>query len=466
MAERPNFLFFFTDDQRFDTIRALGNPHISTPNLDWLVANGTVFTDAYIMGGTSGAVCMPSRAMLWTGRTLFHIEGQGQAIPSEHTLLGEALQAGDYTVFGAGKWHNGPAAYARNFNRGAEIFFGGMDDHWNVPACDYDPAGVYGQRIQQTVDFVQQRVVEKVADHIHAGRHSSVLFCDAARDFLRSEDARDPFFVSVCFMAPHDPRTMPREYLALYDPAQPPLPENFLPEHPFDNGQLEVRDELLAGLPRDPAEIRRHLAAYYGMISHLDAQIGRVLDTLRETGQLDNTVIILAGDNGLALGRHGLMGKQNLYEHSIHVPLLMCGPGIPQGVRRAAPVYLSDIYPTVCELAGLAVPASVEGASLVPALRDAAYEPHGHMLYAYRHLQRAVREGRHKLIEYAVNGQRTTQLFDLQADPFEMHNLAGDPAYTGVLARLRQALSRWRDELGDTQEGMGRLFWQTYDTEE
>ncbi len=466
MADRPNFLFFFTDDQRFDTIRALGNPHISTPNLDWLVANGTAFTDAYIMGGTSGAVCMPSRAMLWTGRTLFHIEGQGQAIPSEHTLLGETLQAGGYTVFGTGKWHNGPAAYARNFNRGAEIFFGGMDDHWNVPACDYDPAGAYPQRIRQTVDFVQQRVVEKVADHIHAGRHSSALFCDAACEFLRSGDARDPFFVSVCFMAPHDPRTMPREYLAQYDPAQLPLPENFLPEHPFDNGELEVRDELLAGLPRDPAEIRRHLAAYYGMISHLDAQIGRVLDTLRETGQLDNTVIILAGDNGLALGRHGLMGKQSLYEHSIHVPLLMCGPGIPQDVRRAAPVYLSDIYPTVCELAGLDVPASVEGASLVPALRDAAYEPHGQMLYAYRHLQRAVREGRYKLIEYAVSGQRTTQLFDLETDPFEMHNLAGDPAHAGVLARLRQALLRWRDEFGDTQEGMGRLFWQTYDTKE
>lgn len=466
MAGRPNFLFFFTDDQRFDTIRALGNPHIVTPNLDWLVANGTAFTDAYIMGGTSGAVCMPSRAMLWTGRTLFHIAGQGQEIPSEHTLLGEALQAGGYTVFGTGKWHNGPAAYARNFNRGAEIFFGGMDDHWNVPACDFDPAGAYPQRIQQTVDFVQQRVVEKVADHIHAGRHSSVLFCDAACDFLCSEDARDPFFVSVCFMAPHDPRTMPRAYLALYDPAQLPLPENFLPRHPFDNGELKVRDELLAGLPRDPAEIRRHLAAYYGMISHLDAQIGRVLDVLRETGQLDNTVIILAGDNGLALGRHGLMGKQSLYEHSIHVPLLMCGPGIPQGVRRAAPVYLSDIYPTVCELAGLAVPASVEGASLVPALRDAAHEPHGPMLYAYRHLQRAVREGRYKLIEYAVSGQRTTQLFDLQADPFELHNLAGDPAHGGMLARLRHALARWRDELGDTQEAMGRLFWQTYDLEE
>ncbi len=120
-AKRPNILFFFTDDQRFDTIHALGNEHISTPNLDWLVAHGTAFTNAYIMGGTSGAVCMPSRAMLWTGRTLFHIQEQGQDIARDHIMLGETLQAAGYTVFGTGKWHNGPAAHGRNFSAGAEM---------------------------------------------------------------------------------------------------------------------------------------------------------------------------------------------------------------------------------------------------------------------------------------------------------------------------------------------------------
>ncbi|MCU0502995.1 MAG: sulfatase-like hydrolase/transferase [Anaerolineae bacterium] len=479
MSQRPNILFFFTDDQRFDTIHALGNEQISTPNLDWLVAHGTAFTNAYIMGGTSGAVCMPSRAMLWTGRTLFHIQEQGQGIPLEHVMLGEMLQAAGYTVFGTGKWHNGPAAHGRNFNAGAEIFYGGMDDHWNMPVCDFDPAGAYPQRIHQTVDFVTQRVVEKVADHIHAGRHSSVLFCDAAIDFLRDRSSHDPFFIYVGFTAPHDPRTMPRQYLEMYDPERLPLGDNFQPEHPFDNGEMQVRDELLAAYPRDPCEASRHLAAYYGMITHLDAQIGRVLAALRETGQLDNTIIVLAGDNGLALGRHGLMGKQSLYEHSIHVPLLIAGPGIATGQRSDAFVYLIDIYPTLCELIGLPVPGSVEGASFAVSLtaddgeratdaerlapgRRSSLIGRSHLMFAYRHLMRGVRDERWKLIEYVVEGRRHTQLFDLRADPWELTNLAGDPGHAERLSRLRGLLAEWRDELGDTQADMGKRFWDGY----
>lgn len=481
MSQRPNILFFFTDDQRFDTIHALGNEQIVTPNLDWLVAQGTAFSNAYIMGGTSGAVCMPSRAMLWTGRTLFHIQEQGQGIAADHVMLGETLQRDGYTVFGTGKWHNGPAAHARNFDAGAEIFYGGMDDHWNMPVCDFDPTGEYPQRIHQTVDFVKQRVVEKVADHIHAGRHSSVLFCDAAIEFLRSRRSADPFFIYVGFTAPHDPRTMPRQYLEMYDSESLAIGESFMPEHPFDNGELGVRDELLEAFPRDPDRIRRHLAAYYGMITHLDTQIGRVLDALRETGQLENTIIVLAGDNGLALGRHGLMGKQSLYEHSIHVPLLMTGPGIAAGARSDAFVYLNDIYPTLCELIGSPVPPSVEGVSFAAELtkddrrwtmdsgwssnvkRQRSTVNRPYLLFAYRHLMRGVRDERWKLIEYVVEGQRRTQLFDLQTDPGEMVNLADDPACADHLARLRGLLAQWRDELGDTQEVMSRPFWACYE---
>jgi arylsulfatase A-like enzyme len=462
MKPRPNIILFLTDDQRFDTIHALGNPQINTPSMDWLVENGTAFTNAYIMGGTSGAVCMPSRAMLWTGRTLFHIQEQGQEIPAGHTLLGESLRAAGYATFGTGKWHNGPRAYARGFAAGAEIFFGGMDDHWNVPACDYDPTGEYGQRIHQTIDFVVQRVVQKPADHITAGKHSSELFADAAIDFILRQQGGGPFFAYVGFMAPHDPRTAPIEYLAEYDPAEMELPSNFMPYHPFENGEMQVRDELLAPLPRTPAVIRRQLAAYYGTITHLDVQIGRVLDALRTTRQLDNTIIVLAGDNGLALGQHGLMGKQSLYEHSIHVPLLLCGPGIPAGERRAAFAYLSDIYPTLCELAGIRIPRSVEGHSLAPALADANKPIRDRMGFAYRHLMRAVRDERYKLIEYVLNGARVTQLFDLQEDPWETVDLSADPAHHGELVRLRRELARWRDEWGDTQPRMGKVFWDEY----
>ena len=144
MPTQPNILFFFTDDQRFDTIHALGNEQIVTPNLDRLVENGTAFTNAYIMGGSCPAVCMPSRAMLMTGRTLYHLHEQGQGIPEEHVLLGETLQKAGYVTFGTGKWHNGPAAYARSFTDGAEIFFGGMNDHWNVPASSSRCATSFG----------------------------------------------------------------------------------------------------------------------------------------------------------------------------------------------------------------------------------------------------------------------------------------------------------------------------------
>ena len=145
--KKPNIVFFFTDDQRFDTIAALGNREIKTPNMDRLVRRGTAFTQAHIPCGTSGAVCMPSRAMLHTGRTLFHLQDEGQEIPPEHITMGETLQRAGYAAFGTGKWHNGTASYARSFSHGGEIFFGGMYDHWNVPAHSFDPAGKYENRV-------------------------------------------------------------------------------------------------------------------------------------------------------------------------------------------------------------------------------------------------------------------------------------------------------------------------------
>lgn len=460
---RPNVLLLFTDDQRFDTIGALGYDVI-TPNIDRLVQRGTAFTNAYIMGGSCGAVCMPSRAMLMTGRTLYHLEAQGQSIPQSHVLLGEALQAQGYRTFGTGKWHNGPQAYARSFTAGAEIFFGGMDDHWNVPACDFDPTGRYDNVRPYVRDpFASNTLSSRHVDHIRPGKHSSELFADAAVSFLECYDEGAPFFAYVAFMAPHDPRTMPEAYRDLYHPDDVALPPNTMPEHPFDNGELSVRDELLAGFPRTPEEIRRHNAEYFAMITHLDAQIGRILATLESRGFADNTIIVLAGDNGLAIGRHGLMGKQNLYDHSLHVPLVMAGPGIPQGETRDTPVYLLDIYPTLCDLVGAPTPGTVEGRSAVPVLRNAAVRMRETLFFAYRGMQRAVQGQRYKLIEYVVDGVRTTQLFDLHEDPWELHDLSARPYYLPKIAALRSAMRHWRSELDDTQPGQGAEFWSGFD---
>ncbi|MBN1582256.1 MAG: sulfatase-like hydrolase/transferase [Anaerolineae bacterium] len=462
---RPNILFFFTDDQRFDTLGALGNQAISTPTMDSWIHQGTTFTHAHIMGGTSGAVCMPSRAMLMTGRTLFHLEREGQAIPAAHVLLGETLRRAGYRTFGTGKWHNGPPSYARSFTDGAEIFFGGMEDHWNVPACDFDPTGRYDLACPIVKDpYYSNEVTYRRCDHVTAGKHSSELFCEAAIDFLDGYDAGAPFFMYLSFMAPHDPRTMPKTYLDMYDPDAIALPPNFMPEHPFDNGELNVRDEKLAAWPRTETEIRRHIAEYYAMITHADAQMARVMEALTRNGHAGNTIVIFAGDNGLALGQHGLMGKQNMYDHSLRVPLVMCGPGIPQGKQSDAFCYLFDIYPTLCDLIGIPIPGTVEGKSLVPAMRnnDRIRET---MYFAYRGLQRCVRDEHYKLIAYAVDGKQTTQLFDIERDPWELNTLAGDSGYAEQVSRLSAELVRWRDELDDEASPHGQLFWRTYRAE-
>ncbi|MCB9159406.1 MAG: sulfatase-like hydrolase/transferase [Caldilineaceae bacterium] len=462
--QRPNILVLFTDDQRFDTIAALGNDAIHTPHMDRLVARGTTFRRAYIMGGSNAAVCMPSRAMLMTGRYLYRLQGAGQTIPPDHVMLPQLLRDHGYVTGGIGKWHNSPPAYARAFSTGAEIFFGGMDDHWNVPACDFDPTGQYPAPRPQPLDLGVEIVTEqKVFDHVTRGVHSSELFGDAAVDFLRTHDKAAPFMLYVAFMAPHDPRTMPREFLELYDPDAVDLPPNFMAAHPFDNGEMDVRDEGLAAKPRDPAEIRRHIAEYYAMISHLDAQIGRVLDALEETGQADNTIIVFAGDNGLALGRHGLMGKQSLYDHSVHVPLILAGPGIPAGAQTDDYAYLLDIYPTLCDLLGVDTPASVDGMSLVPVLRGTG-SGRDQLVFAYRDVQRAIQDDRFKLIEYCVDGVRTTQLFDLARDPWELENLADDPTHAARVDALRTELRRqWQTVYGDDQ-AQGQAFWETYDS--
>lgn len=281
-----NVLFILTDDQRVGTIHALGNPEIHTPNLDWLVQQGTYFSQAHIPGGTSGAICMPSRAMLLTGRTLFHLQGEGQDIPTNHITMPEVFRVAGYDCFGTGKWHNGPPAFARGFTSGSNIFFGGMWDHWNVPVCRFDPTGEYDNVINFTADFCHTNRVRRVhCDQFHPGRHSSELLTQSALDYLESRPTDRPFFLYLSYLAPHDPRTMPESFRRMYDPQCITLPDNWMGTHPFPIGVEGIRDERLAASPRTLEELRRQLAEYYGMISHLDSEIGRILGQYRTEKQ-------------------------------------------------------------------------------------------------------------------------------------------------------------------------------------
>jgi arylsulfatase A-like enzyme len=458
MNNRPNILFFLTDDQRFDTIHALGNAQIHTPHLDQMVADGTVFTHAHIPGGTCGAVCMPSRAMLHTGRTLFHLDREGQEIPLAHVTLGECLRDAGYATFGTGKWHNGRSSYTRSFTCGDEIFFGGMGDHWNVPAYRFDPSGRYDTKRPIVNDpFCSNRVDFRDCDHVEAGKHSTDLFTDASIQFVEDCDRKRPFFMYVSLMAPHDPRTMPDKFLKMYDSAKIGLPRNFVPEHPIDTGALKIRDELLAAFPRDPQEIRRHIAEYYAMISHLDDAFGRLLAVLHKEGLMENTIIVVAGDNGLAVGQHGLMGKQNLYDHSLRVPLVLSGPGIPTGQKRDSLVYLLDIFPTLCDLIGIGIPPSVEGRSLMPCLEDSDAEIRNMLYLAYGDSLRGITDGCHKLIEYSCGA---SQFFDLSCDPWETQNLKPEDASCTKVVEMRQRLVSLAAEWQDEHHPTGKKFWK------
>lgn len=198
------------------------------------------------------------------------------------------------------------------------------------------------------------------------------------------------------------------------------------------------------------------------MISHLDDELGRIFDALDASGQAENTLVVMAADHGLAVGQHGLMGKQSLYDHSVRVPLIMAGPGVPVNQQADGLCYLIDVFPTICDLVGLDVPATVEGTSLAPCLADPSVRVRDVLHLAYRHLMRGVTDGKHKLIEYVVDGHRRTQVFDIEQDPWETTDLARTPGYADTIETLRYELVQWRDRLADREPMQGEVFWNGY----
>ena len=331
-SDRPNFLFLFTDDQTFRSIGSLNNPAVKTPNIDRLVKKGVTFTHCFNQGSWSPAVCICSRAMLNTGQSLYRCQdgiGQKDGEPTV-PLWGEVLGNAGYETFMTGKWHNGDATLKKSFKH-IGPHGGGMFPSQPPVDSDADPY------IRPRPGNTWKPDDTSLTGHWRTQEdgsivHSSRLWADAAIDFLKAHPNRstDPFFMYVAFHAPHDPRQSPKEFLDLYPLDSIEIPPNYLPEHPFDQGHHTLRDEVLAPFPRTEEAVKVHLQEYYAIISHADAQIGRILETLEETGQAENTVILFSADHGLAVGQHGLMGKQNQYDHSVRMPLVLCGPGIAE----------------------------------------------------------------------------------------------------------------------------------------
>ncbi|MCY2990179.1 MAG: sulfatase-like hydrolase/transferase [Planctomycetota bacterium] len=420
-SPKPNLLLILADDLRPDCIGAWGNPHIHTPNLDRLAKQGVTFRSCFVMGSDRPAVCTPSRTMLMTGRNLFKIpldEGRPDNKPSV-TVDSQILRAAGYDTFYLGKGGN-----------------------------TYNP----GCRTADRCEFFSEVFSPKNKDYCP----------DKIIAYLREpERTQRPFYINFAISVPHDPLNPDPEDLARYQGDEsPPLPRNAAASH-ADFAGFNLRDTNCRGfgggtagivLSNAPEDKRRAaLASYYAVVTGYDKQVGRILDELDRTGLSKNTIVMFASDNGLSLWDHGLIHKQSLYETDNRVPLIIRGPGIPTGQQRDTYVYLSDLLPTMLDLAGVAVPATMDAKSFAGSIADPA-RIHRRTLYtAYRREIRTFRDEEYDLVLYNVchSGVRYTQLFHIKKDPLETKNLAKDPAQAERIARMIAQARQAGEELGE-----------------
>jgi len=441
-AEKPNILFLFSDDQSYETVRSLGHTDIDTPNLDRLAARGTTFTHAYNMGAWGGAVCVASRSMLVTGRTVWRAKANEQNQKDDvkaGRLWPQRMAALGYETCFSGKWHV-EADVRKAFDHVANL----------RPGMPGDTREGYNRPLPGKPDPWNPSD-PKFSGHWKGGRHWSEVLGDDGVGFLgQAANPDKPFFMYLAFSAPHDPRQSPKEYVERYPLDRIKVPENFLPEYPLNEeigAGRKLRDEKLAPFPRDEHAVKVNRREYYAIITHMDAQVGRILDALEKSGKAGNTWIIFTSDHGLACGHHGLMGKQNMYEHSLRVPFIVTGPGVKAGAKIETPIHLQDAMATALDLAG-ADRDGIEFQSIRPLLAggngglDAVYA-------AYMDKQRAVIDDGWKLILYPE--AKVAKLFHLTADPQETKDLATDPAMTdrkkALFTKFRELQERYDDKL-------------------
>ncbi len=462
-AKRPNILYVIVDDQSPFDLKAY-NPQtpLQTPRIDRLVAEGMTLDGAYQMGSFSGAVCTPSRHMVMCGRTLWHLPIAPGAMQKK--LCPPELEKN---------------TLAAVFNRA------GYD---TMRTCkngnSYEAANK---------QFTVRKDATKRGDTDATG---SAWHADQVLEYLNTREAskdEDPFLIYFGFSHPHDTRDGKPELLAKYGAVNhkdrkmlppenaraPKLPINYLPAHPFPHGHPNLRDEVaVEGVwdKRDERTIRNELGREFACSENIDTQLGRVLDKFQAMGELENTYVVYTADHGMAIGRHGLQGKQNLYQHTWRVPFIVKGPGIKPGSRAAGNIYLLDTLATLCDLAGIQPPESNEGISFKPVLegkketiRDVLY---GAYTGGTKPGMRCVRKGDWKLIKYDVmyGKVRETQLFNLAENPNEFlaehhdpkvialtgvtpekHqvNLAGDPKYAKQLEEMESLLLAEERRLDD-----------------
>jgi arylsulfatase A-like enzyme len=437
---KSNVLFIFADDHSFDCIHATGNDELETPNLDRLAHGSTHFSHAYNMGSWSGAVCVASRTMLNTGRFVWKAQTLDlNAEQAAGRTWSQQMHAAGYETYFTGKWH------VRL--KPADIFDHVGNVRGGMP--NQTPEG-YNRPVEGQAE--QWSPFDKSKGGFwKGGKHWSEVVADDAIGFLETaKQSEKPFFMYIAFNAPHDPRQSPQEYVDKYPLDNISMPINFLPEYPYKDAignSKKLRDEKLAPFPRTEYSVKVNRQEYYAIITHMDHQIGRILDQLEKSGQSDNTYVFFSADHGLAVGHHGLIGKQNMFEHSVRVPFFVKGPGVPQGARIDSRIYVQDVMATSLQIAGIEKPDYVQFKSLLPLIKGETKSQYDSTYGGYLALQRMVIKDDMKLIVYPTI--KKTLLYDLKNDPYEMHDLGESPENADTIKALFTELLKLQKETGD-----------------
>ena len=450
IADRPNILWITTDQQRFDTIAALGNSLIRTPNLDRLVTQGVTFTSAYCQS----TVCAPSRASYLTGRypRTTGCRQNGQTIPASEKLISRSMADAGYTCGLAGKQHLASCSEGKVEIRGDDGYQEFLWSHHPQP--DW-PENAYTQWLAaqgKTWDelYTGPRTAY-VKEGIPAEYHQTTWCSLMAVDFLTRHAGKPWFFSFNCF-APHHPFDPPAEYMKRYDPADMPLPlyhEGELKGKPFyqrlDHEWAHNEEGYFHVGGMSDEDHRQVKAAYYAMIEHIDDEVGRMLAALEATGQADNTIVIFMSDHGEMLGDHGIYLKgPHFYEAAIHAPLIVWAPTrFQSGLRYDGLVELVDLAPTLLAATGAEIPEAMQGKSLLPILTAGASEgPHRDYVYCeyynawthHRSYGTMMRTADHKIVVY--HGVEEGELYDLHNDPHEFTNLWRSAEHAPLRERL------------------------------
>ncbi len=458
-AERPNVLFIISDDLTATALSCYGNPVCQTPNIDSLAARGTRFTHAYCQG----TYCGPSRASMMSGYYPHATGVFGYTNPrpqiGDRPMWSELFKNNGYYSARVSKiFHMGVPGGIQTGGDGRDHDGGnGADDarswteRFNSPGPEWMAAGD-GETLESNPDGKKPVVGGNTFVVVEADGddavHSDGKTAEKASQLIH-EHADEPFWLGVGFVRPHVPFVAPRPYFEPFKPYdQLDLPQRLTNDWD-DIPKAGINYKTSVNMKMDIRRQKKAVGGYYAAVSYMDAQVGKVLDALRDAGIADKTIVIFTSDHGYHLGEHDFWAKVSLHEESAAIPLIICVPGKKPAVCDSF-VELLDLYPTTASLCGLERPPHVQGEDISDMLdrpdvevRDAAFS------VAPSRKGFLIRDNRWAYIQYGEDASRGRELFDMEADPKQFTNLATSPEHADVVARMQAKLARKLVEVRD-----------------